>query len=177
MTKRIAIPIAILLLLSVSAAVIVSVTSDRATIRRATAQYRDIEVAQADGFVPLFDCIANTAQPSQGAMGLHYIKPDRFDAQLDIKEPEVLVYEPLASGGMKLAAVEYIVPAAAWSDRDAAPMFLGRELAYKTTMGKYDQDDGIDPYYEVHAWAWKRNADGMFADWNPDVVCLASAEQ
>lgn len=23
----------------------------------------------------------------------------------------------------------------------------------------------------LHAWVWKHNPDGMFADWNPEVSC------
>ena len=26
-------------------------------------------------------------------------------------------------------------------------------------------------FYLMHAWVWKDNPAGMFADWNPDVTC------
>jgi hypothetical protein len=26
-------------------------------------------------------------------------------------------------------------------------------------------------FYLTHAWIWKRNPSGMFADWNPLVTC------
>ena len=39
-------------------------------------------------------------------------------------------------------------------------------------MGKYGKEDGVAPYYEVHAWVWKHNPSGrLFADWNPRVSC------
>ena len=30
---------------------------------------------------------------------------------------------------------------------------------------------GLPPFYEIHAWIWKHNPDGMFKDWNPDGTC------
>jgi hypothetical protein len=177
MKKRFVVPIVLVLLVAIAVPVVARAASDEAAIRRATSRYHRVEMAEADGFVQLFDCIADPAQPSKGAMGVHYIKPDRFDADLDLEEPEVLVYEPLPNGEMKLAAVEYIIPAAAWSDGAPAPQFLGQELKYKTTMGKYGEDDGIDPYYEVHVWVWEHNPSGMFADWNPNVTCPSPAVQ
>ena len=26
-------------------------------------------------------------------------------------------------------------------------------------------------FYLMHAWVWKPNPAGMFADWNPNVIC------
>jgi hypothetical protein len=139
--------------------------SDLATIRQATAQYHRLEVAEADGFVQLFECIDH---PAEGAMGVHYILPDRFDDQLELTKPEVLLYEVDKNGQSKLVAVEYIIPTAAWSGSEP-PTFLGQELKYKTSLGP----NPVDPYYEVHVWTWRHNPSGMFADWNPNVTCLA----
>jgi hypothetical protein len=30
---------------------------------------------------------------------------------------------------------------------------------------------GLDPFYELHVWAWKQNPRGAFADMNPNVTC------
>ena len=141
--------------------------STLAVIRRATARYRRLAVAEKDGFVPLLDCIEHPTDPTIGAMGVHYILPDRLgDDKLDLTKPEVLVYEVKANGKARLAAVEYVIPAALWTG-DKPPSFFGHELTYKTTMGKYP----MDPYYEVHVWAWRHNPSGMLADWNPKVTC------
>jgi hypothetical protein len=183
MNKRILIPIALIALLVVSASVVFASTQfpvdlqssstqiELGKIRKATAQYQRVEVAEEDGFVPLFDCIENPNDSALGAMGIHYIQPARFDAQLDLEQPEVLVYEPQSNGRLKLVAVEFIIPAAAWPEDAPVPEFLGQELKYKTSMGKYDKEDGIDPYYELHAWIWKNNPAGIFEDWNPKVSC------
>jgi hypothetical protein len=157
---------AAVLLIGAIAILVARNTGDLGTIRAATRTYRDIEVAKADGYEQFFECID---KPSEGAMGVHYIMPSRFDDQLNLKEPEVLVYDVRPSGKAKLVAVEYVIPAAAWSGSEA-PTFLGQELAYKTTMGPHE----LDPYYEVHVWAWQRNPSGRFADWNPRVTCTAS---
>ena len=169
MKKRILLSVvaAIVLLLVVTTAVLwARGRGDMGTIRAATRDYRDIEVAKADGFVQFHECID---KPSEGAMGVHYIMPDRFDDQLDLNEPEVLVYDVDGKGKARLVAVEYIIPAAAWSG-DEAPSFLGQTLQFKTTMGPHE----LDPYYEVHVWAWRRNPSGLFADYNPRVACPAS---
>lgn len=141
--------------------------SDLAVVRQATAKYHRFAVAEAEGWQPLFDCISS---PGQGAMGFHYIMPSRFDDQLNLSEPEVLIYERGPQGQMKLVAVEFIIPAAAWSDSEA-PTFLGQTLKYKTTVGPYGAADGVTPYYELHVWTWRHNPSGVFADWNPNVTC------
>ena len=139
------------------------VTSDLATIRRATARYHRFDQAEADGFTPVFDCISH---PTDGAMGIHYLNIDRADDTLVLAEPEVLIYEPQANGDMKLVGVEYIIFAASWTGQEA-PQFLGQTLQYKTTVGPHP----ADPYYELHTWVWRHNPSGVFADWNPAVTC------
>jgi hypothetical protein len=139
---------------------------DLAAIRAATRDYRDLEVAKADGYQQLFECIDHS---QEGAMGVHYIMPSRFDDRLSLSEPEVLVYDVESNGEAKLVAVEYVIPGAAWN-KSQAPTFLGQELKYKTTMGPHE----LDPYYEVHVWAWHRNPSGLYADWNPRVTCPSS---
>jgi hypothetical protein len=138
--------------------------SEIVQIRIATARYHRVEVAEADGFVQFYGCIQSLPD---GAMGVHYVHPDRFDGQLNLLEPEVLVYAIEPNGEQKLAAVEYIIPAAFWPGDAPPPEFLGQELRYKTTMGPHE----LDPYYEVHVWAWRHNPNGLFADWNPKVTC------
>jgi hypothetical protein len=33
----------------------------------------------------------------------------------------------------------------------------------------------LPAHYELHVWAWKRNASGIFSDWNPRVSCAQYA--
>lgn len=139
---------------------------DLATIRRATAKYHDLDVALADGYEVLFDCTVNPNDPTV-AMGQHYINGElASDDVLDLEKPEVLMYEPQADGRMKLVSVEYVVFEDAWTGEDT-PEFLGRTMARKTAVGVHE----VPPFYEVHAWIWAHNPNGVFADWNPNVTC------
>ena len=69
-------------------------------VRAATARYRNVDAAVADGYVLNGGCVSG---PELGAMGVHYAKFSLFDAVLDVREPEVLVYEP-RQGGLHLVA-------------------------------------------------------------------------
>jgi hypothetical protein len=143
---------------------------DLATVRRSTAKYHRFELTMKEGWVDPFGCIESAGQ---GAMGFHYLNLARFDGQLDLSQPEALVYEQGPEGQMKLVAVEFIIPATEWSESEP-PELLGQTLQYKTTVGPYGPDDGVDPYYELHVWVWRHNPNGIFADWNPNVSCAAS---
>jgi hypothetical protein len=37
------------------------------------------------------------------------------DATLDVEKPEILVYEKMADGSLRLNGVEYVVPIARWT--------------------------------------------------------------
>jgi hypothetical protein len=134
--------------------------------RRATAKYLDVKVATADQFLPNFGCVD---QPGQGGMGIHYINGERVgDPSIDALRPEILVYEPDKHGRLQLVALEYLVMQEAW---DAAnpqpPMLFGHPFHLTRQPNRY----GLPPFYELHLWAWKKNPNGIFNDWNPGVQC------
>lgn len=146
-----------------------SIQADLAELRQITAIYHDIDEALADGFELGIDggvtgCVAN---PTLGAMGYHYSLQERFDdVTIDELEPEVLVYYPTKDGSLKLGAVEWVVPKAAWEAVHGVgappPVVYGKELTV------------INPvlnWYVAHAWIWKPNPSGIMSDWNPDVAC------
>lgn len=67
------------------------------------------------------------------------------------------MYAP-SRNGLKLVAVEYIVFTA------ASP----------TPPERFGQTFHLNPAinaWTLHVWLWKRNASGMFADFNPAVTC------
>jgi hypothetical protein len=70
------------------------------------------------------------------------------------------MYEPSANGKMTLVAVEYI------SFKGPASL-EGHLFSFTPAPNRY----GLDPFYELHVWAWKANRRGPFADMNPDVTC------
>ena len=135
-------------------------------VRAATARFRSLDTALAEGYVLNGGCVSG---PEQGAMGVHYAKFSLFDAVLDVNNPEVLVYEP-RQGGLHLVAAEYVTPAAAWNAAhpEATPQLNGHLLHFTNGPNRY----GPDAFYELHVWAWKLNTHGAFADWNPRVSCV-----
>jgi hypothetical protein len=148
-------------------------TSDLARARTATAAFHDLAAAQAAGYGgPLEDlagisCIAN---PGIGVMGIHYVNGTLVgDATIDAATPEVLVYQELANGKLRLVAAEYVVFQGAWlaAGNTAPPTLFGQTLTLVPAGNRY----GLPPFYEIHAWIWMHNPSGMFKDWNPSGSC------
>jgi len=141
-------------------------------VRQATARYRDINVALAEGWVAATPCVSG---PNFGAMGVHFALPARVgDGVVNGSEPELLIYEPLANGAMRLVGVEFIVIAADWASRNpggGAPAVDGHLMHFVGEPNRY----GLPAFYELHVWAWERNPDGHFADWNRLVTCNKQA--
>jgi hypothetical protein len=136
-----------------------------AAVRAATATYHDLAVAKAAGYGLFPGCFAHP----EGGMGVHYVQfPSVGDGRLDPLDPEALVYEPLAGGGQRLVAVEYIVIASTWHQA-SPPSVLGHPLEFVTTPNEF----GLPDFYELHVWLWQPNPSGMFTEWNPLVSCDA----
>jgi len=137
-------------------------------VREATAQYRDVNVAVSQGFVPATPCVSG---PDHGAMGVHYVLVDRLiNGVLNATQPEALIYEPMANGALRLVGVEYIVFASTWQSQHPAggtPALDGNLMNYVAAPNRY----GLQAFYELHIWAWEDNPMGSFADWNTHVTC------
>jgi hypothetical protein len=136
-----------------------------ALVRGATRQYRDIDNAIAMGYVP-GPCVSGR---NGGAMGVHLAN---FGYVLDglppdVNAPEILIYEPLPNGRYRLAGAEFITLMS--EDSQGAPTVEGHLLNFSGAPNRY----GLPPHYELHVWAWKKNPDGTFADWNPAMSCDA----
>ena len=83
--------------------------SDLARIRAATARYHDVDVALADGYIPVSPC----EQSPAGVMGVHYLQPElAADGFIEHRRPEILLYLP-DEDEKRLVGVEYFVAAAA----------------------------------------------------------------
>ena len=140
-----------------------------AKVRMATRRYKDINVALAEGWVPATPCVSG---PTEGALGVHYVLPERVgDGVLGASQPEALIYEPLPDGRLRLVGVEFIVIAEQWNMRnpDAQPALEGHLLNLVGEPNRYR----LPAFYELHVWAWERNPDGAFVDWNRVVSCEA----
>ena len=138
-------------------------------VRAATAQYFD--VANATGYGELHDAadIACLDDPT-GGMGIHFVNGGLVsDSEVDATRPELLVYDPSPDGSLDLVAVEYVVFADVWHAAHGTqpPKLFGRKFEHVAAGNRY----GLPPFYELHLWAWKPNPNGLFADFNPNVVC------
>ena len=145
--------------------------SDLRKARVATADYRHLAAAEADGYALLTDAqgVACIDNPGVGAMGVHYVKEGLVgDAAVDPSTPEALVYEPGRRGRMRLVALEYVVFQEQWdAEHDFPPELFGREFMLIPAPNRY----GLPAFYELHVWLWKHNPRGLFDDWNPRVSC------
>lgn len=149
------------------------VHTELAAARAVSAPYHRVRRAETDRYglppasAPLHECIST--EDGHGAMGLHYINAANLDAELDATLPEVLVYEPSRNGRLRLVALEYVVFEDAWGAEhgDTTPRLFGRDLTYVGEGNRY----ALPPFYQIHAWVWKHNPNGTFADHNPRVTC------
>jgi hypothetical protein len=132
-----------------------------ATLRRVTARYHDLDVAFADGFVLLHPC---EERPGEGPVGAVYVHLGRLmDGVIDPETPDALIYEPSKNGREKLVGVEFAMPYALWTSQ-SPPQFLGATFQPEDEFG----------VFALHAWVWRNNPEGMFAETNPNVSCGAA---
>ena len=131
-------------------------------IRQATWQFRDVEVAESMGYVRDPFCVSGA---ERGATGVHLVNPGLIgDGVVNAETPELLVYEPKPNGKLRLVAVEYVV----FAD---GPVHVEGHLMQRTSA---PNRFGIPaPFLRLHVWAWKRNPNGTFADFNPNASCDA----
>ena len=124
-----------------------------AMARRGTAKYHDIAQAEADGYVNI-----NVYESGEG---LHYVNFALVDGTFDPEHPEVLLYAPVPhENRMELVAVEYVVPLSLSS---AAPAgFPGDADVWR------ENSEGLG-LWELNAWIWLNNSNGIFAFKNPRV--------
>jgi hypothetical protein len=131
--------------------------------KRATARFKDVSKAEAAGYVRASECTTGRA----GAMGVHYMNAALVgDPRLDIRKPELLLYEPQADGSMKLVGLE-------WMQLDTgqrAPRLMGHRF-----NGPMNHNGTAPWHYDLHVWTIRRNPRRTFAQYNPRVRCAAEA--
>ena len=147
--------------------------------RVATAHFHSVDQAKAAGYGELRDaagiaCIDNPA----GGMGIHYVNGGLVgDPALVPTSPEVLVYQPMPDGGLKLVALEYVILESTWRtdhpDPNEVPSLFGQDFERLAGPGEATPQNryGLPAFYELHVWLWKSNPSGIFEDWNPSVTC------
>jgi hypothetical protein len=137
----------------------VQVAGDVSRLRAATQSYRTLDSAVAAGYPrEVADCIIHA---HHGAMGYHHLNRSYVDAKLDVERPEMLLYDRLPDGTYRLNGMEFIVPYRFYSRDSVPPVLFGQKLKQEDTF----------KYWYLHVWAWTKNADGLFADFNTSVTC------
>jgi hypothetical protein len=160
------------------------VQSGLATIRKITAKYHDLDSATAAGYTVWSPdpAVATCPSSSEGNMGYHRLNvslrgsaanPAAADATIDLEHPEMLLYEKMANGKLRLVGVEYLVFKAAWEAAHGAgaapPEILGQPLL--ASSHTFPGGTGSIAHYELHVWVWSPNPLGMFYPWNPNITC------
>jgi hypothetical protein len=134
------------------------------TLRASFVGYRQ---SAPPGYVPDAYCVSGE---NGGAVGIHFVNFGLLldDNKLNPAEPEVLYYEPLPGGRIRLVGAEYAVFV---SEPTNTPLALeGHLLNYMVAPNRF----GIPvDWLRLNVWAWKRNPNGTFAGDNPRVSCDA----
>src|SRR3977135_761826 len=76
-------------------------------VRDATARFRDVSVAESEGYGLLFGCVSGG---DYGAMGLHFVNfPLVADGKIAAAKPEIVLYEPTSSGRLRITGADFLV--------------------------------------------------------------------
>jgi len=167
------------------------VAAQIAALKAATARFKDVSVALAEGYIrdPMDHCVTAGAEglPAEwGAMGIHYIHPQRLGItaaqprvdgnglHTDFLKPSILLYEPQADGSLKLVGVENLVFEAAWkaAGNGDPPVFAGRKWDRMADDPKTPGDEahGFQPHFDQHVW-FVENPAGSLMPFNPAITC------
>ena len=125
-----------------------------AQVRASTAAFHDLAAAEHAGYARLLPCFD---LPGVGGMGQHYVKTTLLTGTAEASRPQALVYE-VNGDRLQLVAVEYIIPLSMW-DSATPPTLFGRSFTRNNTLR----------LWALHAWIWRPNPLGIFANYNPSV--------
>jgi hypothetical protein len=142
--------------------------------RTALEKYQDPFTAVRDGYFSTVACILfgrpgtlNGMPYPAGAMGVHFINMSLVGKKLDPMHPQVLLYQPLADGTLKLAGAEWFVPYV----KGMKPPKLFGQTFYGPMMGHYPLMPSQLVHYDLHVWLWLNNPAGTFMPTNANLKC------
>jgi hypothetical protein len=141
-------------------------------VRESTARFRDVSVAEAEGYALQFGCVSG---PDSGAMGMHFINGALVNSgEIDATRPQIVIYEPTSNGRLRLIGADFLVLADAWNAKHSGPPeLMGQLFQLFDTPNRF----GLPAFYTLHVWAWKDNPNGAFVNWHPNVKCEAFSGQ
>lgn len=143
-------------------------------VRDNTERFKDVSVAEAEGYSLLFGCVSG---PDSGAMGMHFVNLNLVASGIvDATRPQIVIYEPLPDGHLQLIGADFLVIASDWDKAhpgQGAPQLMGQLFHYFESPNRF----GLPAFYTLHVWAWKDNPNGAFVNWHPNVSCQSFAGQ
>jgi hypothetical protein len=141
-------------------------------VRESTERFKDVSVAEAEGYALQFGCVSGD---DFGAMGLHYVNGALVKSGvLDATRPQIVIYEAMPNGGLRLIGADYLLLADAWNaTHSGPPELMGQFFHLFTSPNRF----GLPAFYTLHVWAWKENPKGAFVNWHPHVSCASFAGQ
>jgi hypothetical protein len=141
-------------------------------VREATERFKDVSVAEAEGYALQFGCVTG---PDSGAMGLHYVNGDLVKGGiLDATRPQIVIYEPTPNGRLRLIGADFLLIADVWNKTHSGPPeLMGQLFHYWESPNRF----GLPAFYTLHVWAWKDNPNGAFVNWHPHVSCQSFSGQ
>jgi hypothetical protein len=143
-------------------------------VRDNTERFKDVSVAEAEGYSLLFGCVSG---PDSGAMGLHFVNLSLVGSGIiDATRPQIVIYEPMPDGHLQLIGADFLVIASDWDKAhpgQGAPQLMGQLFHYFESPNRF----GLPAFYTLHVWAWKENPNGAFVNWHPNVSCQSFAGQ
>jgi len=143
------------------------------SVREATERFKDVKVAENEGYRLEFGCVSGD---DFGAMGLHYVNDTLVgNGIVNVNHPQIVLYEAMPDGSLKLTGADYLVLADQWDDKHpgVTPQLMGQIFHYFEAPNRF----GLPAFYTLHVWAWKENPKGAFVNWHPHVSCQSFVGQ
>jgi hypothetical protein len=148
-----------------------------AEAKAASAKYKNAAVARADGYIQVTQFIPG--------LGLHMVNLGISDTTFDPTRPQVLLYEPRSTGGLRLVGIGYALqtlgdtpPAGfaggsdVWHFHRNLCFLPNGSVTIAPSAGDCQAKNGLfqtrSPWL-LHVWVWKTNPNGVFTEANPQV--------
>ena len=76
-------------------------------VREANARFKQVTSIEGpgEGYGLMFGCVSGG---DFGAMGLHYVNLSLVDGNIDVMQPEIILFEPAANGRIRITGADYL---------------------------------------------------------------------
>ena len=159
---------------------VTGLTPELEAVKQALVRFEDANQAGLEAYVAIgcFDYgdypavkeedAANYLKKSAEVLMVNYNRA--MSGQVDPKEPAALVYERPEDGPLKLAGAVWMIPARPGVER---PKLFGQDFVGPMVEKSATPLVRVDfTQYELYAWLWRPNPDGLFKRTNPTLPCV-----